>query len=81
MSPYLRVRCKRFTQLNTDDGAQLLFDVWVHYLQQNEMDHLNALYDIQYALDVYETQEEYEICAVLHHIIEQYPKLSQLKLR
>ena len=81
MNPYQRNKCRKWPNLSEDDAAQLMFEIWIHYLRKNEGDHLHTLYDIEYARDVYEMQEEYEICAVLHHVIEQYPRLSQLKLQ
>ena len=81
MNPYQRNKCRKWPNLTEDDAAQLMFEIWIYYLQQNEKDHLSALHDIQYAQNVYEMQEEYEICAVLQHIIEQYPQLSKLELR
>ena len=81
MHPSLRIRSRTWSKQNSDDQAQLVFDVWVYYLLRNVKDHKDALEDIYFELSNYEDQEEYEICAVLQQTIENYPQLSKLELR
>ena len=81
MNAFLRGRCRNTISLNEEKYAQLIYDVWIYFLKENEGDHLSTLQDIGYALNAYEEAEEYEICAVLNQIIENYQQLSRIELR
>ena len=81
MNAFLRGRCRNTKSLNEEKYAQLIYDVWIYFLKENEGDHLSTLQDIGYALNAYEEAEEYEICAVLNQIIENYQQLSRIELR
>lgn len=81
MNKILIARAKMYLQTSMEMRSILIRDLWLDVLKNNEGDHLHALYDLEVLLAHFEEHEEYEVCRAIQDTIDNYQRLSHLKLR
>ena len=76
-----RIVNRNYLKLNEEERFGVQLKLWTYFLIDAEGDHLEAIYDIHECMEHFEEEQRYEICQALNDVIENYDRLSHIKLR